>query len=576
MNQQTVEILKNISSTTQEVFLDISEKYPQIIKELDYSEFESCQEDDEGVCGRFNSDLKDLNAIIQKVESEFSSMFLSEKELVDNLATRANKVNNIEARLFDVKDLSEELKLLAMNAITASAKVGNRGGAIEIIARRLSEISTNNISATGILMEAGNKIIAANLEFHRSVQEFQTVREAILQVLNQNLKDGISHINRAVMSVFDLVNDISEQSAMTKPHLYSIMSEIQYQDIITQSIQHVVLLAEEFRPLSNFEGDSYLDEITFQLEAGDIMVDIIDDIIEKIDASVGVFKDRNSSVNQVVQDLHNMITNDVKIQLKDSGRDDSFHHLFSLSRENIERLLVEMGNLKAKRQEVRSFGKILLDSISSMTSLLEDIISSTRMIMNISFSMNLEIAKNDVLSHMIYMVKIMKDLSGNIQGKYQESLDETSITQMLIEDDFKGYMEFTDKSNLLSQRFIDDIVGGFSNLEETRGRLENELGEFDVFTNRFYTLFEGTEEKVNNLAQVSDKLKKIKSEVILQKKTLGDTLDDLFKKRNLTTWLITNDRLKDIVDKFTIYAHKKSVDSDIEEQTMESGNVSLF
>ena len=108
------------------------------------------------------------------------------------------------------------------------------------------------------------------------------------------------------------------------------------------------------------------------------------------------------------------------------------------------------------------------------------------------------------------------------------------------------------------------------------------LRDFRIFSGKFVSLFRETDDNRKQLSKLSAQINEIESILHLIRDNAESDIFELQGNNRVQNWTIQNERLNNIIEKFTIFTHKKTA-SDLAgtivedlEEIVDSGEVTLF
>jgi hypothetical protein len=106
------------------------------------------------------------------------------------------------------------------------------------------------------------------------------------------------------------------------------------------------------------------------------------------------------------------------------------------------------------------------------------------------------------------------------------------------------------------------------------------LKDFDFFSDEFRSLFEISTGEMEQLKSLTEHLHEVSANLGTVKNELHPIVLERLDGRDIRSWDITDKSLNDIINRFTIYSHKKSAGEmsglAVEQSALEEGEVTLF
>jgi erythromycin esterase-like protein len=116
-------------------------------------------------------------------------------------------------------------------------------------------------------------------------------------------------------------------------------------------------------------------------------------------------------------------------------------------------------------------------------------------------------------------------------------------------------------------------------LSKAHRSLVNTISEFSAFTARFVELFDSMEADLGELSSLAEQIDGIRNKLGSLEAHAEKRINEILARRSENEWKIGNDRLRTIIDRFTIFAHKQTAGElggfEVESGA-QSGEVTLF
>ena len=219
-----------------------------------------------------NTTLERLVAIISGFARENFRTTYAIQELISQLA-------RIFENISKVNSITDETKLLAINAAIEAARAGDAGKGFAVVSSEVKTLSNNTKNL--------NNLIADDIQ--RANQLVQQVNSAVgwIGTVDVRLDDAaafrdeisglLSHLEEVSTSTKSVLANLDEQSKAIEVHISDAMRALQFEDIVTQVatastsrlqtlLTHLEGALQEDRDFSR--PDELLEHLTLRLEEG--------------------------------------------------------------------------------------------------------------------------------------------------------------------------------------------------------------------------------------------------------------------------------------------------------------------
>ncbi len=589
MAQNLVGALRSLTSHTEEIFLRLGDQLPTLIDEMRRSlehsrNFSECLRSAEAGCGdetRIGAILSDTQQAIDAGSERFLLLHQRDEKLFESLDKQIERLSELEGFIGNIREDSIEMELVSLNAMTVALKAGQAGRAFSYITEELKRLSTQTISLTETITERGDRLLEDFYAFRTSVQEVKQFQESLFENFQRRLESSFQEFNAGIVSIADVLRQISDNSAKLQPPLTRIMQEVQVQDIVKQSIDHVILsLAEIHDAHEDATVEAHLDELSFYKLLPNLCNALLDDIRDKIEASLEIFRDQTAALKEHMEDVELQRRDFVnKVVEEDENDTQNLTAIFSRSSHMLEQLLQDLGRSINMKRSITDHSARLLKEVRFLE---EDFRSFTSLITrfhNIDVASRIEVAKQEVLQQMAGTVEEMTALTRRIEKDVNTSLDSTKEFISSTSKTITEYQEVFVAEESFVESFQKEIQDRYQALFAAKGELTDTVAGFSLFTERFLDLFRSTTVDLERLEQLLEDIQTIKGRLGELQQQAASEMEDILEKEGLETWEIESKRLQELIERFTIFTHKQTAGElagfEVEQGT-ESGEITLF
>ena len=589
MAQDLVSALNLLTDHTEEIFLRLGDQLPTLIDEMRRSleqsrHFSECLRSTEDGCGdetRMGSILRDTQVAIDAGSEEFLLLHQRDEKLFQSLDQQIERLSDLERLIGNIREDSIEMELVSLNAMTVALKAGQAGRAFSYITEELKRLSTQTIGLTETITERGERLLKDFYAFRSSVQEVKEFQENLFENFQRRLEESFQEFNDGIVSIAGVLREISDNSAKLQPPLMRIMQEVQVQDIVKQSVDHVILSLREIQEGSEDSSiEAHLDELSFYKLLPNLCSVLLDDIRDKIQASLSVFREQTEVLKTHMDDVESQRRDFVnRVVEEETAEGHNLSSIFDRSSSMLEQLLQDLGRSISMKRSITDHSGRLLKEVRLLE---EDFRSFTSLITrfhNIDVASRIEVAKQAVLQQMAGTVEEMTSLTRRIETDVNTSLDSTKDFIKSTSKTITEYQSVFVGEEAFVERFQQEIQGKYQQLFSAKGELTEAVGGFSLFTERFLDLFRSTTVDLERLEQLLRDIETIKSSLGELRLQAEGEIQELLDQKGLDSWEIESERLQKLIQRFTIFTHKQTAGElagfDVE-QGQDSGEITLF
>jgi len=579
--------LNELVDHTEQIYLDLGRDYPLLLQELNRSVSESSHSaDSESRCGSFDSIdtiIAEVSQITAQFKNSLTSLYKRDGELFEIIERGISEMGVLSGVIDNIKEISIEMELISLNAMTVALKSGAAGKAFSFITDELKKLSAQTIRLTDQLTGIGTAQLDRFEKYRKKISDAGEKQKSLNLRLDSHLEHPFTTSSMALKDSNEMMLSLSRSSKEVQPPLMRIMQEIQLQDIIRQSIDHIYISLDQFQPIdSNWTEEKKLDELAFRKMLPDLCFSVLEDVKREIKGSQQVFEEQSALVKRLLDTLESQRVDFISSNLDtERGEGKGINALRRESAERIEELISDVNESIKLSQEISEEGTKLIRALLILQRQFLSFEPIITRFHNIIVASKIEVAKQAALGDMRGTVSNMTDLTEGIDKDISRALDTIKHFLKTTEKTIGAYSLLIQKEmpelKTLTARTAENQI----RLNEITDSLAECLRSFRLFTPRFFTLFEETDRNRKKLAELEEGITHM--ETLLS--TIRNNADEGYKllggNIEVENWTIQNERLKGIIDKFTIFTHKKTA-SDLAgsfveaEEVAESGEVTFF
>jgi methyl-accepting chemotaxis protein len=574
--------LHDLVADTERIFLSLGEQFPKLLSEMEVS-FEASNEvlDSLQGDGRLARVVQSARDAVAGAADSFAAMHEQDDRLFSELDGGIKTLGELDSLIGEIKEDSIEMELVSINAMTVALKTGSAGKAFSYITEELKRLSSRTIDLTDTITQRGSTLLSDFREFRNRMAEVKEYQDELFGRFRERLSGSFDAFLGGIERTASVLASIRDTSQSIKQPLSNIMQEVQIQDIIKQSVDHVLISLDELHEVEDSDNEEQLlDELSFLSSLPDLCITLLGDIREQMSASLEVFR-RNADEAREIMERAEQDRRDFVHQSMHAGTEEreSLEALFTRASRMLDELLSDTHRSMDMKRGLTRDSERLLDEVSEIENAFRSFSTLITRFRSIDIASRIEVAKQEVLQQMSGTVETMNALTHKIERDVNVSLDSTKTFITETSDVIGRYQAVYNDEEMLVVDFETRMKRLSGDLAEAKNTLGARIEGLSLFSDRFVNLFREMKAQLDGLEQLLTRIDTINAQLREVQAAARERMQPLLEARGLTEWRIKSDRLKAMIERFTIFTHKKTA-GDIAgfevEHGAPSGEITMF
>ncbi|MDC7125664.1 MAG: hypothetical protein PQJ46_08850, partial [Spirochaetales bacterium] len=248
--------------------------------------------------------------------------------------------------------------------------------------------------------------------------------------------------------------------------------------------------------------------------------------------------------------------------------------------EEAEKFDDEANIFAEKRKGLIRYITVIIDNVTALSDEISSFGDISEWLQDMTILSRIELTRSINLAGMKESVDDMAELVERIQTQIGIGDKQVMVFINSTSKVFDEYQKYAEEE----MRFLSELAGAFSNnmaeISRVNSSFSNSLLNFDFFTKEFYELFNESGHFLDRLRAIVDNLGEIKKDLLSRNEKVRSVLEKSLGGVGVSEWKITDDNMNSIIERFTIYSHKKTAGAAsgiaVEESVLDAGEVTLF
>ncbi|MBU0936943.1 MAG: hypothetical protein KKC64_15120 [Spirochaetes bacterium] len=582
--QELLDRLKHIEKDTEHLYLDLGTIFPVIKAAID----ESARNTDASIRTILAGYQHGVSAEQAKRRADdfiddsrqfFDKLSVKEKAFFSIVDASIGELSQLDDIISRVRLDSEEMELVSLNAMTVALKSGHAGKAFSVITDELKRLSTRTILHANELSMVGSDLLVYLAQLREELGVLENDRLALFNAITAMLSEGFHQLDERVHATAAGFRRLSDTAATVRDPVARIMQGVQVQDIIRQSLDHVrlslnVVLEDSGQNNARSESDNSSaglnEEKAFLAEITRLSALLIEDIYGQVVRSLGDFESSINSIDTLVARV-----------------DEAKKQLLLSVRAGVEqsKLPALVSAYLRSKHRVSQTARHVADGVKR----LDDRFNKVNMILsrfnNIVIASRIEIARNKALSLVANTVAGMMDLTERLGEDVSAAGALTRTFSKSINTEMFTYLG--DDENADQQDFdfaMKALYDELARLDSSCKTLVEAAEDFQPFAANFFTAIGRSRSQTAQIKLLADELSGMQQSLATHATEIESELGITMQQTLSGSLELRNNRLREIVDRFTIFTHRQTASriANLEEgvedesEAAVSGEVTLF
>ena len=551
--------LQTVSHESGKDFLELSNSFPVLIKELEDVASNGTQLQD------FEQIIQELHTAVEKqsVLLERNRKFLNDfknknNDLFKGISDKIHLLDTIQDIILGIKDESENMEVISLNAMVVSIRSGKEGQAFSYITANLKQSSKRLIKRSDALIQYENTVQSMLKELETEIQEVNALNT---QSASQEKVENSEIISTATR-ISDTLHEMLRSSRSIKNPILKATEGIQIQDIIRQSHDDILLAVEKIQePDSSLPPEKKLEQITTNKKLLQLSIRCLNGVRKNLDSSIELFTTNRNTVNKTLSELEDSRTGFLNGVHGEESSLKILHSCINKTIENFNMFTHLIQSYQQIQNNVLKAVKNIQDSVSDMSACFTAFGPIISNLQYVAIAQRIEVARNEAISSIKDTVEHMAQLIAQTQENVQTAQNQLQDFTDTCNSEIKKFLEASlrDDKNFYSVSKEKDAFA--SELDKIYYALDRAAANFSVYSPDFYTNY-------TSISEAIDRLHGLSRLIIDTQQGLQHLLDNTDRERNA---LITNHQLEDtgihnldiieFLNHFTITADKQEAGS---------------
>ena len=546
---ETISQINEISNKSEQIFLQLGNLFPSLLNRDGGTSLQTLGK-------MFNSLSNSDSASKDKEKVLFSDYGAKYDPLFKQLNEKIDDLKLLDKMIAEIKEDSEQMELIALNAMVISIKSGEKGQAFSRITENLQRLSNDMNLFAGELSDEESQLLA---HINTLKEIFSGILEA-QKKLSEKGAEGTSDVRSLISAVSSPIESMEMAINSIYPPIQKAMEGLQLQDMIRQALGHVQSCVQELgrssRPMPGTEEE--LDYVSFNIALYQLCEEVLKDIEGYIENSVSVFDKNWAKVADTLDSVESSRIDFESRFISNSAGSDNIERRLNTIIENFHSMMGEFNTYHLVQKDLLHTCQNITERARIIYAVFDNLRPVMSRLHHVRILQQIEVAKNDAIKSVQDSVTDMD----NLISSANKSLDTMqALLESFIADTGTMLSTFTtsiskDNESMVSLRASKNKF--FEELKVGQGQVASIIQNFTVFPNGFQQKCVVVQQNLQDLKSLGDKLSSFIDDMRKSESELQVTKNALMSQKGISSWKIKNSKFSDLINKFTITAHKEA------------------
>lgn len=589
MKEALKEKLDNCQKDMETLFEDLGKVYSRLMNEISNKTTTA-----ESIIEEYRHKItsKDQNNIstvvrfleenVQYLTESLNSIDNKLSESMDILSKNLKQFHDVEMHIFDIKESSELMELMALNSMVVAIKAGSKGGGFTYITEVLRKNATSTIQLTEELQDLGLQLKDNLGDLHNLMSELNTQRRAV-EEKEGIMRNSFEQFHQSMEKFINFLNDLSLKSSDVRKQVLNISQEISHQDLYRQSLDHVSILLDNIKEPETLSGEEKLDQLTYMEFVAKFSNPLIHEVVTKLDRNIHTFKNETEGIDGSLKKIETERSDYIEQNSNPQNYNEGcciFQNLTLLDRD-LHNLIDSVSRFIREIEEISKTNRGVVDRIINLNERnlrFERILKAFR---NVIIMGRIEVTKHEALKGVDVSVNDIAKITDTIEEKVQKIDESIEMVMHFNQNIVNSFQSVNSQINQFIESFKDKLDHFRSMKSESYKVFNKTMNTLNFYPNEYRDYFSNSLNAAEDLGTLSRDLLSLSETMVGFEGKVKENKSTILKEMGLEKWDIKNENINEILSRFTIFSQKNlalklSGETDLDNESASESSITLF
>ena len=523
--------VSSINAKLDAIFSQLNTLFPQITHRNSHTTFQ---------------ELKDTLSSIQSALSSKSTGSMTDfsqkyTPIFDKLNEKIKDLKSLDKMIAEVKEDSEQMELIALNAMVISVKSGEKGLAFSKITENLQRLSKD-------MFVYSDKLSAEETLLLEQINSLKSIFSGIIDSQRSiSSKDGecISEIQRMMSNVGSQISDIANKVDSIYPAIERTMTIAQGKKQLEGRFQPLSLALSElskYNPVHTGSEDE-LDYLSFAINVYEKAYGFLSQISSEFSQLCSKFAGNWQEVIEIMENSDTMRMDFESRFLNNHafGNDNIAKQISSIT-DKYKQMISEFSNYHLVQKDLQGICQNITGRAKTIYSVFEKLRPVMSRLHHVRILQQIEVSKNDAITSVQDSVTDMDNLINEANAAL-DGIQE--ILENFIQETGSMLSNFVvsiskDNDNMTAIRNEKEVT--FGDLNNGQATIAKAFQNFFVFPDDFQKKCVLVQQNLQEFMRINSELASFSGEIENEKNQLAERKNSLMSEKGLESWTITDSK----------------------------------
>ena len=522
--------ISSINSKMDSIFSQLESLLPPLTYKSDKTSF-----------AQLKNAISSVSSCLSSVKGPGNITNFGEKytPIFDKLNEKIKDLKSLDEMIAEVKEDSEQMELIALNAMVISVKSGEKGLAFSKITENLQRLSKD-------MFVYSDKLSEEEAELLEQINELKTIFSGIIESQNSiSSKDSecISAVQRLYSSVNENISSLSSTIDSIYPAIEQtsgiLDSRTQFQNDFRIIANALSSAASASSVTSNYEAE--LDLLSYTIELYEKVYDRLSKISSSFSGLCSTFAGNWQEVIEIMEKADSMRMDfESRFLNNHAFGNDNISKQVELITEKYNSMIHDFNNYHSVQKDLQGTCHNITTKAKTIYAVFENLRPVMSRLHHVRILQQIEVSKNDAIKSVQDSVTDMDNLINSANN----SLDGIqNILESFIQETGTMLSNFLvsitkDNDHMVTIRNEKEVT--FGDLQNSQSVIGEAFHNFTVFPDEFQKQCVSVQHNLQEFMRLNSELSNLTGELETEKNTLQTRKSSLMAENGLSRWTIKN------------------------------------